>query len=359
MSLNGEQYQKTAGLARLVDASVDRIRAIPGVEVAASGCCSPIGSVPNGPFVIANRPLDGTFHARANIPTVSPQFFDVFKIPILRGRQFTDRDAADSPWVAIISSAMARAFWPDGNAIGAQVSLGSKTATESSATSPKLLEIVGIAGDVRARDDRATDPPGYIIYIPLAQTDDGFTAYITRLPAIWMVRTRVEPHSLSSAIRKELMQASGGLPAVNIQSMDEIQSKSTARQDFNMALMSVFGGSALLLTAIGIYGLMAFTVEQSTKEIGIRIALGAGASNVQRMVIGQGMLLVLIGTAIGIGASFGLTRFLKSSLYGVAALDPGVFIIVPVILAAVALAAIWQPARRASRLEPIQALRCE
>jgi predicted permease len=315
----------------------------------------PIGPVPNGAFVIANRPLVGTFHARANMPTISPDFFDVLKIPILRGRRFTDRDVSGAPPVAIINQAMANEFWPNGDAIGARVSLGSKSSSEPTTD----LEIVGIAGDVRERTDRTTDPAGNTIYISLPQTADGYTSYIVRMPTVWMVRTRVEPHSLSAAIKNELIQASRGLAVVNIRSMDEIESASTARQDFNMVLMLIFGGSALLLAAIGIYGLMAFSVEQRTKEIGIRIALGAASSNVQNMVIAQGMLLVLIGSAIGVAASVGLTRFLASFLYGVAALDPAVFIAVPMVLGAVALAAIWLPARRASRVDPMNALRCD
>jgi predicted permease len=357
MSLTGAQYQKTAGLSRLVDASVERIRALPGVETAASGCCLPIGGAPNAPFVIAGRPLVGNFHARANMPIISPEYFDVFKIPILRGRKFTDRDVAGAPGVVIIDQSMAKQFWPNDDAIGARISLGSKTATESSAADPKTLEIVGVAGDVRGRTDRSTDPLGNTIFIPIAQNSDGFTAYTVRNPTIWMVRTRVEPHSLAGAIKNELVQASGGLAVVNIRSMDEVESASTARQDFNMVLMLIFGGSALLLAAIGIYGLMAFSVEQRTREIGIRIALGA--RNVQSMVIRQGMQLVLIGAVIGVAAALGLTRFLASFLYGVAALDPAVFIGVPILLAVVALAAIWIPARRASRVDPIQALRCE
>jgi len=355
MSLTGDQYQKTAGVARLADASIERIRALPGVESAAAGCCMPIGPVPNAPFVIANRPLTGTFHARANMPTISPDYFDVFRIPILRGRKFTDRDVAGAPPVAIINQAMAREFWPNNDAVGARISLGSKSSAEPSTP----LEIVGIAGDVRERTDRATDPEGYTIYIPLPQTSDGYTSYIVRIPTNWMVRTRVEPHSLTSAVKNELIQASRGLAVVNIRSMDEIESASTARQDFNMVLMLIFGGSALLLAAIGIYGLMAFSVEQRTREIGIRIALGAASNSVQNMVIGQGMLLVLMGSAVGIAASLGLTRFLASFLYGVTALDPAVFIAVPILLAAVALAAIWLPARRASQVDPIQALRCD
>jgi putative ABC transport system permease protein len=355
ISLAGERYRKTAGFARLVDASVARIRGLPGVEAAAAGCCLPIGSVPNAPFVIEGLPLNGTFHARANMPTASPGYFDVFKIPILRGRKFTERDAAGAPAVAIVNETMARQFWPNGDAIGARITLGSKSSSEDQ----KPLEVVGVAGNVRERTDRSTDPGGNTIYMPLAQSSDGYTAYTLRMPAIWMIRTRIEPHSLGSAIKTELVQASGGLPVVNVRSMDEIMSASTARQDFNMVLMLIFGGSALVLAAIGIYGLMAFSVEQRTREIGIRIALGAASSDVQNMVIGQGMLLVLIGGFIGVGASLGMTRFLASFLYGVTALDPMVFIAVPILLAAVALGAMWLPARRASRVDPIQALRCE
>jgi len=354
ISLNGERYQKTAGVARLADSSLERIGALPGVEAAASGCCLPIGGVPNAPFVISGLPLNGTFHARAGMPTVSPEYFDVFKIPILRGRKFTEQDRAGSPNVVIVNQAMAREFWPNGDAIGAHITLGATSNSDH-----RLREIVGIAGDVRERTDRSTDPEGNTIYIPLAQSSDSYTAYIVRNPAIWMIRTRVAPHSLGSAIKTELVQASGGLPVVNVRSMDEIMSASTARQDFNMVLMLIFGGSALVLAAIGIYGLMAFSVEQRTKEIGIRIALGAASSDVQNMVIAQGMLLVLIGAFIGVGASLGLTRFLASFLYGVTALDPMVFIAVPILLAVVALGAMWLPARRASRVDPIQALRCE
>ena len=182
MSLTGDRYQKTAGLARLSDTTVERIRALPGVESAAFGCCLPIGGAPNAPFVIAGRPLIGNFHARANMPIISKEYFDVFKIPIVRGRKFTDRDVAGAPGVVIIDQSMARQFWPNDDAIGARISLGSKTSTESSATDPKTLEIVGVAGNVRGRTDRSTDPQGYTIFIPVAQNSDGFTAYIVRNP---------------------------------------------------------------------------------------------------------------------------------------------------------------------------------
>jgi putative ABC transport system permease protein len=167
----------------------------------------------------------------------------------------------------------------------------------------------------------------------------------------------MEPHSLAPAIKSELQRAAGGLPVTGIRSMDEIVAQSTARQDFNMALMLIFGGAALLLAAIGIYGLMAFAVEQRRQEIGIRVALGAEASDVRRMVVWQGMRLALAGIAVGIAAAFGLTRMMASLLYGIPTRDPLVFAAVPLVLSLVALLGVWLPARRASRIDPVQALR--
>jgi ABC-type antimicrobial peptide transport system permease subunit len=161
------------------------------------------------------------------------------------------------------------------------------------------------------------------------------------------------------AIQNELRQASGGLPVGHIRSMDEIVVRSTARQDFNMLLLSIFGGLALVLAAIGIYGLMAFTVEQRTQEIGIRMALGAGAAALRTMIVRQGMLLAFIGIAIGLAAAYGLTRLLTAFLFGVKPVDPLVFAAVPVVLGFVALAAIWVPASRATRIDPALALRRE
>ena len=352
MSLTGVQFQKTAGLSRLVNASLARIQALPGVDAASAGCCLPIGSAPNAPFVILGRPLSGSFHARANMPTVSANYFDVFKIPLLRGRKFTDRDIAGSPSVAIINQSMARQFWPNGDAIGGQLTLGRKTVMPGNP-----LQIVGIAGDLRERTDRTTDPPGHTIYIPLAQTSDDFTAYIVRNPTVWMVRTRVEPHTLISAVKNELVQASGGLPTMKAQSMDEILSNSTAREEFNMVVMLVFGVSAMLLAAIGIYGLMANAVQQRTQEMGIRVALGAKANDIRNMVVLEAIRLTLVGVAIGVAAAWSLTRFIESFLFNVKPIDPFVFVVVPTLLSAIALVAAWLPALRASRVNPIEALR--
>jgi putative ABC transport system permease protein len=197
-----------------------------------------------------------------------------------------------------------------------------------------------------------------MVYVPMSQMTDGLTALAERVSSLaWIVRTRVEPHSLRPAIENELRQASGGMPVSHVRTMNEIRILSTARADFNMSLLTVFGCSALVLAAIGIYGLMAYSVQQRTQEIGIRMALGAAPSDVRNAVVLQGMRLALIGVVIGIAAAFGVTRLLASFLFGVEARDPLVFSAAPVLLCALALFAIWLPARRASRVDPITALR--
>jgi ABC-type antimicrobial peptide transport system permease subunit len=195
------------------------------------------------------------------------------------------------------------------------------------------------------------------MYVPQAQLPDAANALNVRItPMAWVVRTRVAPFTLSGAIQEQLRQMTG-LPVSDVRTMDEVVSRSTSRQRFNMLLMTVFGSSALLLAAIGIYGLMAYSVQQRTQEIGIRLALGADAGDVKRMIVLQGMRLAIVGVGVGLASAFGLTRFIASILYDVKAWDPLVFVSVPVLLAAVALLAVWLPAGRASRVSPIIALR--
>lgn len=179
------------------------------------------------------------------------------------------------------------------------------------------------------------------------------------LPMAWIIRTSGKPQVLGTAISNELHLASGGLPIARIRSMDEVAAQSTARAQFNMALMTAFGCAALVLAAIGIYGVIAYTIQQRLPEIGIRLALGAEPAAVRRMIVFQGMRLVLIGVAIGIPAAFGLARLITSLLFGVTSRDPIVFATVPFFLSTVALVAVWVPALRASRIDPVEALRHE
>ena len=197
------------------------------------------------------------------------------------------------------------------------------------------------------------------MYVAQAQLTDGANALnVTITPMAWLVRTRVEPYAVSDRIQEELRQASG-LPVSHVRSMDDVVSVSVSRQRFNMWLMTIFGSSALLLAAIGIYGLMRYSVEQRTQEIGIRLALGAGTSQVRNMVVFQEMILAVVGVIVGLISAFGLSSVIASLLFGVQARDPMVFVGVPVLLGFIALIAVWLPARRASRVDPISALRYE
>jgi ABC-type antimicrobial peptide transport system permease subunit len=217
--------------------------------------------------------------------------------------------------------------------------------------------IIGVVGDVRNAGLERN--PGPVMYIPQAQLTDGANALNVRItPMAWIVRSKVPPVSLSAAVQEQLRQVTG-LPVSNVQTMDEVVAEATSRQRFNMLLMSVFAASALLLAAIGIYGLMAYSVEQRTQEIGIRLALGAETADVRRMVVTQGMRLALVGVLAGIAGAFALTRLLTSFLFGVDARDPVVFVAIPVLLSFVALAGVWLPAIRATRVDPLEALRYE
>ena len=356
MSLTGPRFEKTVGVDQLIRDGVQRVSALPGVLAVSATCCVPLEGGYGLPFIIVGRPLDGPSHGGASWLTVSPGYFSAFKIPLLRGREFTDQDNAGAPAVAIINDEMARKFWPNGDPLNDRILIGKGVGPEFEADPPR--QIIGVSGSVRYGGlDR---DPGPTMYIPEAQVLDGVNALNVRIsPLAWVIRTRVEPYSLSTKIQEELRQASGGLPVATIRSMDEVVVRSTARQDFNMLLMSVFAGSALLLAAIGIYGLIAYSVQRRTQEIGIRMALGAESSNVRNMIVFQGMRLVLTGIAIGVAAAFGLARLIASFLFGVKAWDPVVFVAVPILLSAIALAAIWLPALRASRIEAIDALRYE
>jgi predicted permease len=356
MSLTGPRFLTSSGVDQIVRDGVERLRALPGVVEASATCCIPLEGGYGLPFLIVGRPLtEGPFHGGGNWRTVSPGYFEVFKIPVKRGRSFTDRDTGNAPPAVIINEAMARQFWPKGDPLNDRLVIGRGIMREF-ATEPER-QIIGIVGDTR--DGGLNNDPGPIMFIPQAQVPDAVNALNVRLtPIAWVVRTRVQPYSLSSQIQEQLRQATG-LPVTNIRSMEEVVSRSTSRERFNMWLMTVFGGSALLLAAIGIYGLMAYSVEQRTQEIGIRLALGAQASQVKNMVVFQGMRLTAVGLVVGLAAAFGLVRLISTFLFGVTTRDPLVFVAVPALLALVAFAAVWLPARRASRVDPIIALRYE
>jgi predicted permease len=279
----------------------------------------------------------------------------VFRIPLLRGRTFDERDRAGSDLVVVINEAMSRKFWPKGDAVGARVTIGHGLGPEFD---EPARQIVGVVGDTR--DNGLDSDPVPLMFVPEAQITDGATALESRvLPMNWVIRTKVAPFSLSADLQRELRVATGGLPVAHIRTMDQVVRESTARSDFNTMLLSIFAALALLLAAIGIYGLMTYSVQQRTQEIGIRMALGASPEKVRKMVVLQGMQLTAIGVVIGVAAALALTRFMAGLIYGVKTWDPVVFVSIAVLLGAVSWLATYIPARRASRVDPMISLRYE
>jgi putative ABC transport system permease protein len=356
MSLTGPRFLKSEGVEQIVRDGVERLKSVPGVLNASATCCVPLQGGYGLPFIVIGRPLtDGPFHGGGSWVTVSPGYFDVFKIPLKRGRQFTERDNSSSTGVVIINEAMARQFWPKADPLNDRLVIGRSVMREFKDEPDR--QIIGVVGDTRAGG--LNNDPNPTMYIPQAQVPDAANALnVSLTPIAWVVRVQGEPHLVSAPVQEQLRQATG-LPVTDVRTMGEVVSLSTSRERFNMWLMTVFGVSALLLAAIGIYGLMAYSVEQRTQEIGIRLALGAQGSQVKNMVVLQGMRLAIIGVVIGVGVSLYLARLIASFLFGVTARDPLVFIGVPLLLTLVSLFAVWFPARRASRVDPMVALRYE
>jgi predicted permease len=356
MSLTGGRFDKTAGVAQLSHDGRARLNAIPGVVDSAFTCCLPIQGQFGLPFSIVGRPVDPVKGAPgAGWMSASPDYYKLFKIPVLRGREFNDHDTAASPGVVLINEVLAKQFFPNQNPVGQQILVGKGMGPPFE---EPARQIVGVVGNTH--EGGLSRDPGPLMIVPDAQVPDGMTKLNAGIvPLRWVVRTNGDPHRLVNAIGEQLRLASGGFPVARVRTMDEIVERSTARENFNMLLLTIFGGVALVLAAIGIYGLMAYSVEQRKQEIGIRMALGADRSTIRSLVVWNGMRLALIGIALGIAAAFGLTRFLASFLFGVKSWDPAVFIAVPIVLSVVALLAVWLPATRASRLNPMQALRVE
>jgi putative ABC transport system permease protein len=273
-------------------------------------------------------------------------YFETMGIPLLQGRVFKETDKFDSLPVVIVNERFAQKFFPGQNIIGKRIQPGWSVGDEK----PKMRQIVGVVGNVRHLSLQKDFTPE--MYVPASQIPVNF---------VWIVaRTSLsDPAALTAAVRNQLASLDRDIPLNQVRVFDEYMSRTLAKPRFNALLLSIFAGTALLLTAIGIYGVLAYSVSQRTNEIGIRIALGAAQSNIFRLVVGEAMLLVAISMAIGLLGAFMATHFLSSLLYGVAAWDPITFASIATLIAAVAFLACWLPARRAALVDPVTALRAE
>jgi putative ABC transport system permease protein len=285
-------------------------------------------------------------HPAAEFFTTGVGYFRTMGIPIIKGRDFDDRDKHGSTPVIIVSETFARQFFPNEDAIGKRVKPGISSIEGEEET---MREIIGVVGDIRNRGLDSESRPAY--YVP--ETQIPFSQMVA------VVKTTVEPHSLVPAVTKEVNAMDPDVPLFAVKTMDEYLSASVARPRFNSTLLAIFAAVALVLTVVGLYGVMSYSVAQRTNEIGIRLALGAQTRDVMMMIVKQGSKLILIGLAIGLVAAYALTRFLASLLFGVTAKDPLTFAAVALVLALVALLACYLPAWRATKVDPMEALRCE
>jgi len=363
MAVSGTRFDTRAGISELARAGIERVQAIPGVVRASTGCCMPLETVWQLPFVIASRSGEGMtqygamrFHGFGGWTFVSPGYFQVFGVSILKGRDFSFADDANAPGVVIINEAMARRFWPNGDPLNDELIIG--RGMRPAYDQEPIRRIIGIVGNIR--DTGLRDAARPAMYVPMAQEPDGVTVVnVKLLPLVWIARTATDPHRFSGAIKSALESSVGQLPVTRIRALTDVVSESTARTRFNTWLMTAFGFCALGLAAIGVYGLVTHWVQQRSREIGVRLALGAEGLGIATMVVRQGMTLAAIGVGIGIVGAFGLAGAIRGLLFGVPANDPIVFASIALLLSVVALIAVAIPAWRASRIDPLQALRVE
>jgi predicted permease len=344
----GERYSESAQSALFYHRAIERLHALPAVQSAAAVRFIPLtlaqsrkgftieGRAPSGPGQI---PL-------ASYDIVTPEYFKTMRVPLLEGRDFSWSDSPQTQPVAIVNQAMAKSYWPG------EDPLGKRFHQAGPDDNFPWMTIIGVVSDVREFSPTAEPEP--TMYLPIAQ----FT-YPDGILRDWVVRTNGDPARIASSVRSAIWQVDKNLPITRIRTMEEVRSLSLASQRMHLLLFGLFAALALALATIGIYGVLAYNVAQRTREIGIRLALGADGNAVLRLVVGQGMRLAALGILLGVIGALALTRLMSGMVYGVSSTDPATFFAVAILLGFVAVAACYIPARRAMRVDPMVALRYE
>jgi predicted permease len=343
VALPQTQYSEPAKQIAFYRAVLEHLSGQAGVSTAAAAVAVPFsGQAGSASFGIEGRPSPpGDPGPHGDIGAVTPGYFDALKIPLKRGRAFTDQDQRNTAPVVMIDDTLAREYWPNEDPIGKHMRRGSNA---------PWATIVGVVGHAK-KSDLAGDTVKGKYYYPLFQMPLPF--------ATFLARTQSDPAGFSSAVREAVRSADPTLAVSRIKLLSDMVSASLAPRRFVVMLLGIFAGMALLMAVIGLYGVISYSVTQRTQEIGIRMALGAQASGVLSMVIGQGMQLAGIGAVIGLAASLAFSRLLRNQLFHVSAFDPLTFVVTALILIAAALLACYIPARRATRVDPMDALRYE
>jgi len=349
LTLPDADYPATAEVKAFYQQALTRLAQHPEVQAASIINALPLGK--NGARIQGDLMVEGDAEQRpgafARKLAISPEYFRALGIPLLKGREFNEHDTADSPGVLIISEALARRLWPDGDALGKRLNIGFSGET--------WREVVGVAGDAKQQELGERSSPA--VYQPYSQVLDSRRWMLGDLT--FAIRTTSEPQTFAATLRSDLQAVDKQLPLYDVAPMEQVIARKVADPRFYMLLLSSFSALALILAAAGIYGVISYAVTERTHEIGIRVALGAKAVDVLRLVITQGMKLVLAGLAIGLAGALALTRVLTSFVYQVSVTDPITFTVLSLLLVAVAVLACYLPARRAAKVDPMVALRCE
>ncbi|MCP3960229.1 MAG: ABC transporter permease [bacterium] len=353
LSLPMAEYASAEQRAHFFQTTVDRLRTLPGVDTAGAVTRLPLGDGgSNSAHTFEDFPLEPDEVPRIiSTRRVAPGYFETLRIPLIEGRVLEPADHQRQSRVALVSEALARQMWGDTSPLG-------KRLTSGIAEQGDWFTIVGVVGSIR--DDSLVEDPTEIVYYPLASPPppDEEEALAPGTMSL-VLRTSVPATSVAGAVRSAIWDADPNLPVANVRTMDQILERSRARTGFTMLLLSIAAAVALLLGAVGLYGVVSYVVSQRTQEIGVRIALGADRGTVSRMVVRQGLGMTLAGVVAGLAGAFLLTRFLDGFLYGVDATDPTTFAAVSILLLAIALFATYLPARRAASVDPLTALRYE
>lgn len=342
----GTQYDDLDDFVKFYNQVIEKVSAVPGVQDVGLINTLPLDKGPTASFRVEGRPVTTPDKwPSVNYRVVTPNYFRAMSVPMLQGRTYNERDSENAPRVMIVNQELAQEVFPGENPVGKRINFGNVDANQQ----PVWFEIVGVAANVRSLELR--EEPQSELYFSASQT-------------IWpsmslVIRSSVDPASLGASVRQIVNEVDKSVPVSKVQTMDHVVSQSITQPRFNLFLLGLFGAVALLLSAAGIYGVTAYTVTQRTHELGIRLALGAQVGDVLKMILRQGMAVIGVGMVLGLVAAFGLMRLLRSFLFGVGENDPVTFVAITFVLLVVALLACYIPARRATKVDPLEALRAE
>jgi len=343
---SGSNFAQPGDYIKFYNQLLEKLRTVPGVQDAGLINTLPLDKGPTSGFRVEGRPVTTPDKwPSVNYRSVTPSYFSAMGIPVVQGRTYTDRDNGNAPPVMIVNQQLAHEVFPGEDPIGKRITFGSTDRNQQ----PIWFEIVGVVANVRSLELREE---------PMAEL------YFSALQDYWptmslVVRSSVEPSSLSGSVRQIVSEIDKSVPVSNMRTMDHVVSESITQPRFNLFLLGLFSTVAMLLSAAGIYGVTAYTVTQRTHELGIRIALGAQVRDVLKIILGKGMAVIGVGLIIGLASAFALMRLLRSLLFGVGENDPLTFAVITVVLLLVALLACYIPARRATKVDPLVALRSE